>query len=341
MGIVKADAYGHGLLPASRSLVAGGVDLLGVAYVHEGLSLREAGIRTPVVILCGAHGSDEIQQSLEKDLMPVLLDAFGAECLARECERRQKTATVLLKVDTGMGRLGIPSADLPWILERLRGLRSLRLKGLISHLSSADDPDAGFTHGQISAFQAAIEKGRAMGLDLTLNSLANSAGIIRFRESHFDMVRPGILLYGGWPTDDQPRLSSLRTAMRLCGHILQIRDLPENTPISYGRTFVTRKATRVAVVSAGYGDGLPRHMSNHGAVLIGGKRRSILGTICMNLLVSELSGDEDAKPGDEVVFLGTQDHETITGDELARWSSTIPYEVFCSIGRSHERTYHP
>jgi alanine racemase len=339
MAIVKADAYGHGLLPVSRALEAAGADFLGVAHVREGLALREGGIRTPVAILSGLHGGEEIAQALDRHLTPVVLDLDGAEALSREAEIRKTTVGVLFKIDTGMGRLGIACDGFPLIVDTLKALKGLRVEGLISHLSSADDPAAEFTLKQIAAFGAAVQKGRALGLDLRFNSLANSAGTVFFNSSHFDMVRPGIVLYGGWPAAERPRASVLKPAMRLSGRILQTKELPRDAAISYGRTYVTKETTRVAVVSAGYGDGLPRSMSNRGAVLIRGKRSPILGTVCMNLIVSDLRGLDEARTGDEVVFLGSQGDETITGDEIARWAGTISYEVFCSVGRSHERTY--
>lgn len=178
-----------------------------------------------------------------------------------------------------------------------------------------------------------------MGLGLPLNNLANSAGIIGYKEAHLGMIRPGITLYGGLPSPEYKSPVTLKPVMHFNGRIQQIRDLPDKTPVSYGRTYHTKGLRRLAVLSAGYGDGLPRSMSNIGDALIKGKRVPIVGTICMNLTICDITGIDYVKPGEPVVFLGSQGHETITGDDLARWSGTISYEVFCSIGQRNRKEY--
>jgi alanine racemase len=211
--------------------------------------------------------------------------------------------------------------------------------GLTSHLSSADEPSPEFTELQIVRFNKAVAEGRSMGLRLELNNLANSAGVIRHKKSHLDMVRPGIMLYGGLPSPDFSDAPPLAPVMLFRGQVLQVRDLPCDTPVGYGRTYCTHRDMKVAVLSAGYGDGLPRSLSNRGAVLIRHKRCNLLGRICMNMAVCDVTGLEEVAPGDEAVFLGHQEGETITGDEIARLGNTISYEIFCSIGQRHTREY--
>jgi alanine racemase len=218
-------------------------------------------------------------------------------------------------------------------------LKHLDLEALTSHLSSADERAGNFTEIQIKHFMKAIEAGRSMGLALPFNSLANSAGVMWHQQTHFEMVRPGIMLYGGLPSPDFISPVTLKTAMHFKGQVLQVRDLPDHTPISYGRTYYTEGPRRIAILSAGYGDGLPRSMSNRGNVLVRGKRVPIVGTICMNLSLCDITGLEDVKPGDEAVFLGSQGDEIITGDDIARWSGTVSYEVFCSIGHRNKKEY--
>ncbi|MFH1349777.1 MAG: alanine racemase [Pseudomonadota bacterium] len=226
-----------------------------------------------------------------------------------------------------------------FFLERISTYKGLILEALTSHLSSADDPDSHFTEVQIHQFKKAIEIGHAMGFDLPLNNLANSAGVMAHKNSHFNLVRPGIMLYGGLPSPGFKNSLPLKTAMGFKGQILQIRDLPGQTPISYGRTYHTKGRQRIAVLSAGYGDGLPRSLSNRGKVLVGGRKVQIVGRVCMNMMMADVTGMTEVLPGSEVLFLGTQGDEIITGDQMAKWSETISYEIFCSIGQRNFREY--
>ncbi len=339
MGIVKSDAYGHGLLPVSRTLESNGIDCLGVAYLHEALKMRDEGITSPIVILCGIQTREEAREVVDKDLTPVLFDMAVAETLARESEKQGKRTRIHIKVDTGMGRLGIPQGEIASFISRIVALRGLDLEALTSHLSSADECVGSFTEYQAESFIKAVETARSLGLRLPSNNLANSAGIMGHKQAHFDMVRPGIMLYGGLPSPEFKSPVALRTAMRFKGRVLQIRELPDRTPVSYGRTYYTEGPRKMAVLSAGYGDGLPRSMSNRGNVLIKGKKAPIVGRICMNLTICDITDIKDIKPGDEAVFLGSQGDEAITGDDLARWAGTVSYEIFCSIGREHRKEH--
>jgi alanine racemase len=339
MGIVKSDAYGHGLLPVAQTLERNGIDCIGVAYLHEALEIRDEGISSPIVILCGIRTKEEAREVVDKDLTPVLFDMGVAEILARESEKQGKRTRIQVKVDTGMGRLGISQGEIVSFVSKIAALRGLDLEALTSHLSSADEYPGGFTEYQTETFKKAVETARSSGLPLPSNNLANSAGIMGHKQAHFDMVRPGIILYGGLPSPEFKSPFELRPAMRFQGRVLQIREFPHRTPISYGRTYYTEGPRRIAVLSAGYGDGLPRSMSNRGNVLIKGRKAPIVGRICMNLTMCDITGIKDIGPGDEAVFLGSQGDEIITGDDLARWAGTISYEVFCSIGRAHRKEY--
>ncbi len=339
MGIVKSDAYGHGLIPVSRVLEEQGADRLGVAHLNEAVELRRNGIAVPVVVLCGVRTPQEAGVVIEEGLIPVLLDEQAAEGIADECRRRGARINVLVKVDTGMGRLGIPHSELPAPLKRIMGHRELLIEGLMSHLSSADESTRGFTEAQLHRFRETILAGRAMGLELPMNTLANSAGIAGYKDSHFQMVRPGIFLYGGLPSTECVTSLNLKPVMHLRGEILQIREMPHGVPISYGHTYYTRGLQRIAITSVGYGDGLPRSLSNQGKVLIQGSKVNIIGRVCMNMTMADVTGMGDVRAGDEVVFLGSQGDNRITGDEVASWSQTISYEVFCSIGQRNKREY--
>jgi len=339
MGVVKADAYGHGMLKVGRSLEENGVDCLGTAYLHEALDLRKGGVRLPIVILCGIRTREEAYEVLEKGLTPVLYDLAVVETLSQESAKPGKMARIYLKVDTGMGRLGIPHNDIGFFLQQIAPLKNLHIEGFTSHLATADEPEGRFSQDQIESFEKAISIGRSMGLDLPLNNMANSAGIMCHEKTHFNMVRPGIMLYGGLPSPDFISPRPLTPVMHFRAQVLQVRDLPGKTPISYGRTYYTEGPCRIAVVSAGYGDGLSRNLSNRGKVLIKGEKAAIIGAVCMNLTVCDITGIKEVQPGDEVVFLGSQGGESIKGDDIARSAGTISYEVFCSIGRKNIREY--
>jgi alanine racemase len=339
MGVVKSDAYGHGLIPVSKALESKGVDYLGVAHLYEAMELRNNGIRVPIVLFCGVRTEDEAREVAEKGLTPVLFDLEMADLLAKESARKGKRIHVQVNVDTGMGRLGIALPDLGPFMEKMAGFKGLHVEALASHLSSADEPESNFSEIQIKNFKKAIDIGRSMGLELPLNNLANSAGTIAHKEAHFSLVRPGIMLYGGHPSPDFERSLLLKPVMNFKGKVIQVRELPDNTPVSYGRTYYTKGTQKIAVLSAGYGDGLHRSMSNRGKVLIQGKKVDIVGTVCMNMTMCDVSGLKDVIPGSEVVFLGTQGDETITGDDVARWTQTIAYEVFCSIGVGNKKEY--
>jgi alanine racemase len=238
-----------------------------------------------------------------------------------------------------MGRLGIPHAETAKFLERIMAYENIHIEALTSHLSSADEPDKGFTEMQIRNFKEAVLKGQTLGLELPLNNLANSAGTTAYKDSHFSMVRPGIMLYGGLPSPDFESKIRLDPVMTFRARILQIRGFPDKTPLSYGRTYRTKGRQRIAIVSAGYGDGLLRSLSNRGRVLIKGQKAPIVGRVCMNMLLCDISDIEGVQPEDEALFLGAEDNDIITGDDLAGWGDTISYEVFCSLGRCNNKEY--
>jgi len=339
MGVVKTDAYGHGLVAVAKTLEQNKVHCLGVAHLFEALELRNRGISLPIVILCGIRTAEEAQAVVHHDLIPTLFDAAAAEALAEAAAGKQTHAGAYVKVDTGMGRLGLLCSDLAAFLNHVSRFKAIRIQGLTSHLSSADDADPAFTEAQIRSFRKAVDTGRSMGLDLPLNNLANSAGLMKFKDARFDMVRPGIMLYGALPSPGFRPPVRLRPVMRLSGEVIQLRDFPDHTPVSYSRTYYTRGARRIAVLSVGYGEGLPRAVSNRGMVLIQGKKVPITGRVCMNMTMVDVTGLKDVRIGDEAVFLGTQEGETITADDMASWAGTISYDILCSAGLRNPKEY--
>ena len=339
MGIVKSDAYGHGLIPIARELEKLQIYSLGVDYISEAIKLRTGGVKTPVVVLLGISTPQESKNVVDYKLTPVIFDLDSARMLSEEGKKSGKTITAYLKIDTGMGRLGIDFQETGLFLKQLMGIKGIKIEGLFSHLSSADQQDNTFTKTQIKNFKDAISVSRKLGIGLTMNNLANSAGIMRYKETHFDLVRPGIMLYGGLPCPGFADPPSLRGVMTFCSSVVQVREVEHGTPISYGRTFYTDGSRKIAIISAGYADGLSRSMSNKGQVLIHGQKTRIIGRICMNLTIADVTPIKGVKRGDRVFFLGMEKGNRITVDDMARWADTISYEVLCSIGSRNKREY--
>ena len=339
MGIVKSDAYGHGLIPVSKTLVKNGVDHLGVAFVKEALELRREGIEKPIIILCGTETDEDMEAAVENALTPVIFDLPSAEKLENIAASKGRKINVHIKIDTGMGRLGVSFNEAADFLKSVLKLKHLEIEGLMSHLSSADEEDTAFTKGQIDKFKAAVSEAERLGMNLKLNHLANSAGIAAYKDSHFDMVRPGIMLYGGLPCPGFKTDLKLKPVMSLTARVLQIRNFEDNTPVSYSRTYYTKGARKIAIVSAGYADGIPRNLSNRGRILINGCPADITGNVCMNMFACDVTEIPDVKINDECVVLGNQMGATITGDDIAELCGTISYEIFLSMGLSLERVY--
>lgn len=339
MGIVKSDAYGHGLVRVSRVLEKNGVYCLGVSFVSEAILLRNEGIKIPIIVLCGIETREDADAVIENALTPVVFNVDSAEMLEKAAVNKSKKVNIHIKIDTGMGRLGIDLDETVAFLKGIMQFKSLNPEGLLSHLSSADEDDYSFTEKQIDLFKNAVNEGRNLGMDLGLNHLANSAGVMAHLDSYFDVVRPGIILYGGLPFPGYKPPFELKPVMSFKGKILQIRNFEDNTPVSYGRTYYTSGQKQIAIISAGYADGLPRCLSNRGKVLAGGNKVNITGSVCMNMLACDVTGIKSLKPGDECVIMGSQGEETITVDDIAWWCDTISYEILLSIGHASEKKY--
>ena len=341
MGIVKSDAYGHGLIPVARELEKHHTDIdsFGLNYLSEAMKLRTAGVKLPIVLLLGIHTFEEAKKVADYNLIPVIYDVDAAQMLSDEGKKNGRAIKVYVKIDTGMGRLGIDFHETGLFLNTLKEMKGITIAGLLSHLSSADEQDTRFTNAQIKNFKEAISVGRRLGFQLTMNSLANSAGIIRYKEAHCDIVRPGIILYGGLPCPDFANPPPLRNVMTFCSRIMQVRTVEHGTPISYGRIFYTNGARKIAILSAGYANGLSRSLSNKGNVLVHGQRAQIIGRVCMNMTIADVTAIEGVNKGDRIYFLGKERENVITSDDMARWSNTISYEILCSLGSRNDREY--
>ncbi len=340
MAVVKADAYGHGSVEVARTLLAAGASYLGVAFHEEGIELRKAGIETPILVF-GAHLPNFFQEYLHYNLDITLTDASQLAPLRQVCRKLNKKARVQIKFDTGMGRVGF-FAQSDWdVIEEIFATPEWEVVGVYSHLSSADEEDTEFTLQQIEKFKEIKQKiSQQFPAKKIVFHLSNSAGIMRFPESYFDMVRPGVMLYGNPPSPAFKLEWPLKEVMAFKSKITLIKKMPPNHPVSYNRRFYTNEETFIGVVPAGYADGYNRRFTNKGEVLIKGQRYPVVGTVCMDQLLVNLGKNlNNVQIGDEVVLFGPQGTEHIKIVEIAEKLETIPYEVTCWVSRRVPRIH--
>ena len=335
--IVKADAYGHGAVPVARELEARGVNSFGVATVEEGLELREAGIRKPILVL--GLGATGVEEALAYDLTPVIHSVGSAKRVSEAARNAERTVPVHIKLDTGMGRLGFFPAGLEPLLDELRQNPWIRIEGIASHFSSAEC-DPVFTRVQRERFQEVLSKVEVLqdkGIEQT--HVANSAGILNCPEAAYAMVRPGIILYGAYPEKGLASKIRLRPAMTFKTHVLAVKSHPAGSPISYGQTFHTQRPSKIATLPVGYADGYRRDLSNRGFVLVRGHRAPVAGTVTMDLTLVDVTDVPDVEEGDEVVLFGQTGQGCLPVEELAEILHTIPYELLCAVSRRVPRVY--
>ncbi len=336
--VVKADAYGHGAIEVSRRLESCGVSYLGVANIDEGIELREHGITLPILIMSGIFSWEEIDRAVRNNLTLVVYDAHTLERIREDCHSFERPLKVHIKVDTGMGRLGFAPSDMAFVGEKLKGAQHVICEGLMTHFAASEvRDDYGLT--QVSVFCEAQARLKAAGIIPEIIHMANSGAITSYPEAHFDMVRVGISLYGSHPAHDLAGKLPLRQVMKCVSKVALIREFPAGQPLSYGRTFITGRDTRVAYIPVGYADGYPRSLSNKGFVLIKDREYSIVGIVCMDWTLVDITDAGAVDVGDEVILLGHGDRETITANELAEWAGTIPYEILCKISKRVVRLY--
>jgi alanine racemase len=337
LAVVKADAYGHGVVPVVARLAAEGVAAFGVALAEEGLELREAGIDAPILVLNGVYAGAH-REVLEAGLTPVVFDLDTVHAFARAAGGAP--FGFHLEIDTGIARLGVPAASLTTFLDGLADVPGARIDGLLTHFASADGDDD-FTREQLRLFAAARAALAARGHAPRVVHAANSAGLFRHGEARFDMVRPGIALFGvrAWPARAGHEALALRPTMRLRTEVIALRELPPGATVGYGGTFRASRPTRIATVPVGYGDGLLRALSNRGEMLVHGARVPIVGNVSMDLTTLDVTGVPGVAVGDEVVILGTQNEGVIAAEDIARAAGTIPYEVLTNVSRRVPRFY--
>lgn len=336
--VVKADAYGHGMLPLARRAVACGASMLAVATVPEGIALREAGIAVPVLLLFEPL-PEAFEAVVAHELTLLCATAAAARELARIAAKLGRTATVHIGVDTGMNRQGMPLRIAEAEIRSLWGLPQLRVAGIATHFPDADADDGEFTARQIDRFRALVAHLAAEGIRFGMVHAANSAGIVAHPGGHFDMVRPGLMTYGVWPTAVSPPDSPLRPVLRWETSVTQVKEVARGDSVSYGRTFVASERMRIATLPIGYADGYPVALSNTGEVLIHGQRCPVRGRVCMDQIVVEVTHLADVAAGDTAVLIGRDGAAQITAEALAARAGTIPYEVLTRIGARAARIY--
>lgn len=341
LAVVKANAYGHGAAHIARELEELGVDAFGVAFAEEGVRLRKAGIEKPILILGGIFPF-QISEVFSFELTPVIYDLDLARSLDAEGKKQRKRLAAHIKIDTGMNRLGIPYEHAGDFVLALRGFDYLEIKGVLSHFSSADlndEQSIDFTHKQAERFSDALKQIRASDLNPPLIHMANSSAIMQNLIPELNMVRAGLMLYGAYPSSHLQTLARLKPVMALKTRVSHLKSLSAGVPISYSRTFRTQRESVIAVLAIGYGDGYHHCLSNRGRVLIRGQEAPVVGSICMDLTLVDVTGIGDAKEGDEVVLFGSQGEKQISVEAVARWAGTIPYEILCGIGARVPRVY--
>ncbi|MSS62453.1 alanine racemase [Velocimicrobium porci] len=339
MAIVKADGYGHGAVPVAKALNSL-VDAYGVAIVEEGIELRNAGIKKPILVL-GCVPAMQYHCLAEYDIMPAVTTYDMAKAMSEEAKKQGKTLRIHIKLDTGMGRIGfLPNEESVEEIKKISELSNIEIDGCFSHFAKADEKDKEFANEQFSRYMKMINRLKEAGIFVPTRHISNSAGIMDLPIANLDMVRSGISTYGMYPSEEvnKERLP-LKAAMTIYSYITFVKELEEGCSIGYGGTFITKRKTKVATVPVGYGDGYKRALSNQGHVLIQGKRAPIIGRVCMDQFMIDVTDFDEVKAGDKVILVGTDGNETISMEEIGKMTCSFNYEVACDIGKRIPRVY--
>lgn len=341
MAVVKADAYGHGAIEVAKALVDAGATGLAVACIDEAAELRDSGIAFPLVLLFGCE-TQSVREIFDYRLTPVVWSMDQAKSLSEEAIRRGASINVHVKIDTGMGRVGILPEKAVETVAEMSSMPGVIVEGLMSHLSDADLADPDSAHEQLAVFNRISAEIAGIGVNVRVRHLANSAAVVNLPETHLDMVRPGLMLYGYNPA---PHVSDveLEPAMTVTARIVALKRVPPGTTIGYGRTFRASRESLIATIAIGYADGFRRHLSNSGSVLYNGQHNGqlapVVGRVCMDLTMIDMTGIGGVSVGDEVVVIGSSGGESIWADEMAGLAGTIPYEILTCFGRRVKRIY--
>lgn len=332
MAVVKADAYGHGAVPVSKAIEKH-VDYLAVATINEAIELKKSGIKAPILLLSEIHPSNAYDV-VKNGFIQTVYTMGLSKALSNAARRLKKKARVHLKIDTGMGRIGAHFSEAESVFKSISRLPGIKIEGIFTHFAGAEELDE-FTSLQLKRFRSFISRIDHAGYIL---HAANSAAVLYHEETHLDMVRVGLSMYGLYP-DGRKRISvKLKPALEFMTRVVFLKQVPAGTPVSYGSTYITKNDSSIATLPVGYADGLPRALSNKGEVIIRGKKFPIVGRVCMDLTLVDAKNSK-VKVGDKVTLIGRQENEDISADDVAKMADTISYEIICGIGKRVPRVY--
>jgi alanine racemase len=345
LAMVKADAYGHGAVEVVKALLSGvgennpAVTMLGVALIEEGKELREAGFKDiPILLLGSVYPFENFNEVVKYDLTPTICSLEAAQSLSKAAQSAGKKVKIHIKIDTGMGRIGISPYSSFSLIEKIAAMENLKIEGVYTHFPAADN-DQDFTERQISDFNKILKKLKEANIEVPLKHMVNSTALLKYKQARFNMIRPGLAIYGLAPFATAFKQIELKPVMSLKTRVVYLKKVPIRASISYGRTFITKRESMIATIPVGYADGYNRLLSNKGEVLIHGQRAPIVGRVCMDMCMIDVTDIPKVKVGDEVVLMGEQSKERILADEIAGKVGTISYEVVCMISKRVPRIY--
>ena len=342
IGVIKADAYGHGSVKVAEVLRANGCKTFAVATLHEAITLREGGATEEIIIL-GLTPDMYADTIVDYDLTPVVNDSANAAAIDAAANAKGKVVRGLIAVDTGMGRIGYLADETEYAVEdvkKIAALSNFKIKGMFSHMSTADAFDKTYSHQQEEKYNKFYEALTAAGIEIPFRTLANSASIMELPTVHFDACRPGLILYGCYPSDEVDKNQlAIKPVMSVKANIVHLKDVPAGFSVGYGRKYISEKPSKIATITLGYADGYPRPYSAQAKVLVNGCVAPIAGNICMDQCMIDVTDVPDVKVGDEVIIMGTDGKNTILADDIANATGTINYEIVCAFGQRLPKVY--
>lgn len=342
IGVIKADAYGHGSVKVAEVLRENGCKTFAIATLQEAVTLREAGAKEEIIML-GLTPDMYADTIVNYDITPVVCDFANAKAFSDAAAKAEKTVSGLIAVDTGMGRIGYLADELEYAVEdvkKIAALPNFKIKGMFSHMSTADAFDKTYSHQQEAKYNKFYEALTAAGIEIPFRTLANSASIMELPTVYFDACRPGIILYGCYPSDEvDVNQLSIKPVMSVKANIVHLKDVPAGFSVGYGRRYISEKPSKIATIALGYADGYPRPYSSQAKVIVNGVIAPIAGNICMDQCMIDVTDVPDVKVGDEVIVMGTDGKNTILADDIAKATGTINYEITCAFGQRLPKVY--
>lgn len=342
IGVIKADAYGHGAIACAQVLRENGVKTFAIATLHEAVALRDAGA-TEEIIMLGLTPDMYADTVVEYDITPVVCDSRNAKAFSDAAGKAGKTVSALIAVDTGMGRIGYLANDVPGAaadIKKIQSLPNFCIKGMFSHMSTADALDKTYSREQEQKYSSFYEGVKAAGIDLPFRTFANSASVMEIPSVYFDAVRPGIILYGCYPSGEVDKNQlSLKPVMSVKANIVHLKDVPAGFSVGYGRKFISKRPSKIATLALGYADGYPRPYSPYGKVLVRGCVAPLAGNICMDQCMVDVTDVPGVELGDEVIIMGSDGKNEILADDIAKATGTINYEITCAFGQRLPKVY--